>query len=145
MQRLHASQRVGDHGNGAGRHQGYVVRRPAQGEGVVGRARETQCVMGLHRLALVVVLMLQLLLLHLQRHQLLTLQVSHVVGCGRCVGWSRVALWGGDTAIRLVPSLVFLVVECSEGEDVQKKQGCSNCDGDAELSRVVPFSLNYHG
>lgn len=73
MQGLHASQCVGDHGDGAGRHQGDVVRRTAQGEGVVGRAGEAQRVVGLQRLTLVVVLMLQLLLLHLQRHQLLAL------------------------------------------------------------------------
>lgn len=58
MQGLHPSQCVRDHGDGAGRHQGDVVRRPAQGEGVVGRAGEAQRVVGLQRLALMVVLML---------------------------------------------------------------------------------------
>lgn len=100
--------------------------------------------MGLQRLALVVVLVLQLLLLHLQRHQLLTLQVGHIVGGGGRVGWGRVALWGGDTPVRLMPSLVFLVVECSEGQDVQKEQGGSDCDGDTELGGVVPLGLDHH-
>lgn len=68
VQRLHTSQRVRDHGDGARRHKRYVVRRAAQCESVVGRAGQTQRVMGLQRLALVMVLVLQLLLLHLQRH-----------------------------------------------------------------------------
>lgn len=66
MQGLHASQCVGDHGDGAGRHQGDVVRRPTEGEGVVGRAGQAQRIVGLQRLTLVVVFVLQLLLLHLQ-------------------------------------------------------------------------------
>lgn len=47
VQRLHASQRVGDHRDGAGRHQGDVVWRPAQGERVVGWTREAQRVVAL--------------------------------------------------------------------------------------------------
>lgn len=88
--------------------------------------------------------MLQLLLLHLQGHQLLALQVCHIVGCGGCVGWSGVALRSGDAPVCLVPPLVFLVVERSKGKDVQKEQGRPNRDGDAELCGVVPFGLNHH-
>lgn len=145
VQRLHASQRVGDHGDGAGRHEGDVVGRPAQGEGVVGRAGEAQRVVGLQRLALVVVLVLQLLLLHLQGHQLLTLQVGHVVGCGGRVAGSRVALRRRDAPVGLVPPLVFFVVECSEGEDVEEEQRRSDCYGDAELGGVIPLGLDHHG
>lgn len=101
--------------------------------------------MGLQGLALVVVLVLQLLLLHLQRHELLALQVGHVVGCGGRVGRCGVALWGRDAPVRLVSPLVLFIVECSEGEDVQKEQGRPDCDGDAQLGRVVPLGLDHHG
>lgn len=37
----------------------------------------------------------------------------------------------------VVPPLVLLVVECSEGQDVEKEQRSSNGDGDTQLSRVV--------
>lgn len=100
--------------------------------------------MGLQRLALVVVLVLELLLLHLQGHQLLALQVGHVVGRGGRVRWSRVALRGGDTPVGLMPPLVLLVVEGSESEDVEKEQGRSNRDGHAELGGVVPLGLDHH-
>lgn len=100
--------------------------------------------MGLQRLALMVMLVLQLLLLHLQRHQLLALQVGHIVGGGGRVSWSRVALWGGDAPVGLMPPLVFLVVQCSEGKDIQKEQGGSNSDGDTELGGVVPLGLDHH-
>lgn len=101
--------------------------------------------MGLQRLALMVVLMLQLLLLHLQRHQLLALQVGHVVGGGRRVGGGGVALRGGDTPVGLVPPLVFFVVEGSKGQDVQEEEGGSHGDGDAQLGGVVPLGLDHHG
>lgn len=78
--------------------------------------------MGLQLLAFMVELVLKLLLLHLQRHQLLALQVRHIVCGGGCVGWSGVALRSGDTAIRLMPPFVFLVVEGSKGEDVQEEE-----------------------
>lgn len=142
MQRLHASQGVGDHGDGAGRHEGDVVGRPPQSEGVVGRAGEAQRVVRLHGLALVVVLVLQLLLLHLQRHELLALQVRHVVGGGGGVGWGGVALGSGDAAVGFVPSLVFLVVKRGEGEDVQEEQGGSDGDCDAQLRGVVPLCFD---
>lgn len=142
MQWLHASQCVGDHGYGAGCHQGDVVRRAAQGKGVVGRACEAYCVVGLQWLALMVVLVLQLLLLHLQGHQLLTLQVGHIVGGGGCISRGGVALWSRNTPVGLMPSLVFLVVECGESKDVEKEQGCSHCYGDAELCGVVPLGFD---
>ena len=142
VQRLHASQRVWDHGDGAGRHQGYVVGGAAQGEGVVGGAVEV--LVGLHRLALVVVLELQLLLLHLQGHELLALQVGHVVGGGGRVGGGGVSLRGGDAPVGVVSPLVFLVVERSEGEDVEEEQRGSDRDGDAELGGVVPLGLDHH-
>lgn len=47
VQRLHAGQRVGDHGDGAGRHQGDVVGRAPQRERIVRRARQAQRVVGL--------------------------------------------------------------------------------------------------
>lgn len=87
VKRLHGGQRVGDHGYGAGRHERDVIWRPTQREGVVGRAGEAQCVVGLERLTLVVVLVIHLLLLlHLQGHQLLALQVGDVIGVGRRIG-----------------------------------------------------------
>lgn len=89
--------------------------------------------------------MLKLLLLHLQGHQLLALQVGHVVGVGGRVGRAAVALRRGDTPVCLVPPLVLLVVERGEGEDVQEEQGRPDCDGDTELSRVVPLGLDHHG
>lgn len=142
MQGLHASQCVGDHGYGAGCHQGDVVRRSAQGEGVVGRACQAHCVVGLQWLALVVVLVLQLLLLHLQGHQILALQVSNIIGRGGRVGWGRVTLWSGDTPVGFMPSLVFLVVESGESKDVEEKQRCSHCNGDAELCGVIPLCFD---
>lgn len=145
MQGLHASQCVGDHSDGAGRHQGDVVRRPAQGEGVVRRTSEAQCVVGLQRLALVVVLVLQLLLLHLQRHQLFALQVGHVVGRGGGVGRGGVALRGGDTPVGLMAPFVFLVVEGSKSENVEEEQRGSHCNGDAELCGVIPLSFDDNG
>lgn len=101
--------------------------------------------MGLQRLALVVVLVLQLLLLHLQGHQLLALEVGHVVGGGRRVGRGRVALRGRDAPVGLVPPFVFLVIERGKGEDVEEQEGGSNCDGDAEFGGVVPLGFNDHG
>ena len=145
VQRLHASQWVGDHGDGARCHQGDVVGGPAQGEGVVGRAGEAERVVGLQRLALVVVLELQLLLLHLQGHQLLALQVGHVVGGGRRAGGRRVALRGGDAPVGVVPPLVLLVVQRGEGEDVEEEQRGADRDGDAEFRGVVPLGLDHHG
>lgn len=142
MQGLNPSQCVGDHGYGAGRHQGDVVRRPAQGKGVVGRACEAHRVVGLQWLTLVVVLVIQLLLLHLQGHQLLALQVGHIVGGGGRVGRGGVTLRSRNTPVGLMPSLVFLVVECGKSKDVEKEQGCAHCDGDAELCGVVPFGFD---
>lgn len=100
--------------------------------------------MGLQLLAFMVELVLKLLLLHLQRHQLLALQVRHVVRGGGRVGRSGVALRGGDAPIRLVPPLVFLVVEGSKGEDVQKEEGGAHSDGNAQLCGVIPFGLDHH-
>lgn len=100
--------------------------------------------MGLQLLAFMVELVLKLLLLHLQRHQLLALQVRHIVRRGGRVGRSSVALRSGDTAICLVPPLVFLVVEGSKGEDVQEEEGCAHSDGNAQLCGVIPFGLDYH-
>lgn len=145
VQRLHPGQRVGDHGDGAGRHQWDVVGRPAQSEGVVGGAREAQRVVRLQRLALVVVLVLQLLLLHLQRHQLFALQVGHVVGAGRRAARRRVALRRGHAPVGLVPPFVLLVVESGEREDVEEEQRRSDGDGDAELGGVVSLGLDHHG
>jgi len=145
VQRLHASQRVGDHGDGARRHQRDVVGRAPQREGVVGRAGEAQRVVSLQRLALVVVLVLQLQLLHLQRHQRLALQVGHVAGGGGRVGGRRVALRGGRPPVGLVPPLVLLVVQRGEGQDVQEEEGGAHRDGDAQLGGVVPLGLHRHG
>lgn len=94
--------------------------------------------------------MLQLLLLHLQRHELLALQVRHVVdggggGGGRSARWCQAALWRGDAAVGLVPPLVLLVVECGEGEDVQEEQRRADGDCDAQLGGVVPLGLDHHG
>lgn len=148
MQRLHASQRVGDHGDGAWRHQGYVVRRTAQGEGVVRRTCKAQGVVGLLQLlALLVELVLELLLLHLQGHELFTLKVRHVVGGGgRCAGWRCASLRSGRTpAVGLVPALVLLVVESGKGQDVEEEEGSPHGNGDTQLSGVVPLGLDDHG
>lgn len=101
--------------------------------------------MGLQRLALVVVLVLQLLLLHLQRHELLALQVGHVVGGRGRVGGGRVALRGGHAPVGLVPPLVLLVVEGGESEDVEEEQGRPHGDGDAQLGGVVPLGFDDDG
>lgn len=143
VQRLHASQGVGDHGDGAGSHQGDVVRRAAQGEGIVGGTGEPQRVVALQGLALVVLLVLQLLL-HLQRHQLLALQVRHIVGRGRSPGRGGVALWRGKAAAGVVPPFVFLVVESGKGQNVEEEQRRPHGDGDAQLSGVIPLGLDDH-
>lgn len=38
VERLHAANGAGDHGDGVGRHQWHVLRRPPQGQRVVGWA-----------------------------------------------------------------------------------------------------------
>lgn len=145
VQRLHASQGVGDHGDGAGRHQGDVVGRAAQGQRVVGGAGESQRVVTLQGLALVVVLVLQLLLLHLQGHQLFVLQVGHVVGGGRRrASRGGAALRGGHVPVGLVAPLVLLVVERCEGQDVEEEQRGPHSDGDAQLRGVVSFGFDDH-
>lgn len=100
--------------------------------------------MGLQGLTLVMVLVLQLLLFHLQGHQLLALQVGHVVRGGRRIGRSGIALRRGNSPVGLVPPFVFLVVECGKSQDVKEKEGGSDGDGDAELGGVVPLRLNNH-
>lgn len=92
-----------------------------------------------------VVLVLQLLLLHLQGHQFLALQVGHIIGGGRGAGRSGVALWRGDALVGLVPPFVLLVVERGEGENVQKEQRRPHGDGDTELRGVVPLGFDHHG
>lgn len=96
---------------------------------------------------LVVELVLELLLFHLQGHELFALQVRHVVGGGGRRAWWRCAtLRGGRTAaVGLVPALVLLVVESGKGQDVEKKEGRPNGDGDTQLGGVVPLGLDDHG
>ena len=127
VQRLHARERVGDHGDGVGGHEWDVVGRPAERERVVRRAGEPQRVVGLQRLALVVQL------LHLQGHDLLVLDVRDVIG--------SVPLRAG-APVGLVASLVLLVVEGGKGQDVQEQQGRPHGDGDAQLGGVIPFGLD---
>lgn len=127
VERLHTRERVWDHGDGVGGHERDVVGRPAQRERVVRRAGEPQRVVGLQRLTLVVQL------LHLQGHDLLVLDVRDVVG--------GVPLRAG-APVGLVASLVLLVIEGSEGQDVQEQQGRPHGDGDAQLGGVIPFGLD---
>lgn len=42
-----------------------------------------------------------------------------------------------STPMPIMPPLVLFVVECSEGQDVEKEQRSSNSDGDTQLGRVV--------
>lgn len=46
--------------------------------------------------------------------------MGYVVGSRWSIGWSGVALRGGDALVGLMAAFVFLVVKSSEGEDVQK-------------------------
>ena len=131
VQRLHARERVGDHGDGVGGHERDVVGGAPQRERVVGRAGEPERVVRLQRLAVVVVFQL----LHLQGHHLLALHVRDVVG-----GAARRA----GPPVRLVAPLVLLVVEGGEGQDVQEEQRGAHGDGDAQLGGVVPLGLDEH-
>lgn len=102
----------------------------------------------LHLLAfLVVKLVLELLLFHLKGHELLALQVCHVVGSGsRRTWWRWATLRGGCTAaVGLMPALVLLVVKSGKGQDVEEEEGRSHGDGDTQLGGVVPLGLNDHG
>lgn len=131
VQRLHARERVGDHGDGVGGHERDVVGGAAERERVVGRAGEPQRVVRLQRLAVVVVFQL----LHLQGHDLLVLDVRDVVGG---------APLGAGAPVRLVAPLVLLVVEGGEGQDVQEQQRRAHGDGDAQLGGVIPLGLDEH-
>lgn len=80
--------------------------------------------------------MVMLQLLHLQRHDLLVLDVSDVVG--------RVSL-GAGAPVRLVAPLVLLVVQSRKGQDVEEEQGGPHGDGDAEFGGVIPFGFDEDG
>lgn len=64
------------------------------------------------------------MLFHLQGHDLLLLSVRYVIG--------RTSL-GAAAPVDIVPTLVFLVVKSSEGQDVEEEQGGSDGDGHGQL------------
>lgn len=127
VERLHAGDGAGDHGDGVGSHQRHVVRSATQRQRVVGRTGGPQDVVrseGLH-----VVVSVVLRVLHLQGHDLLLLAVSQVVGRHASLGRQPVPS-------HLVP-LVALVVKSSEGQDVEEEQRGSYGDGHTQLRGVV--------
>lgn len=132
VQRLHPRQCVWNHGDGVWCHERDVIRRPAQRKGVVWRTGEPQRVVSLQGFTLMVVLQL----LHLQRHDLLVLDVSNIVG--------RVSL-GAGAPVRLVASLVLLVVQSRKCQNVEEKQGGPHGDGDTQFGGIIPFGFDEDG
>jgi len=116
VQGLQPHQRVGDHGDGVGGHERDVVRRAAQGEGVVGQSGQAQGIMRWHSLALVVPLA------HLQGGHLLVGRMGDVIGS---------ATLGAGLPVRVLPALVLAVVEGSEGQHVEEEEGRAHGNGDA--------------
>lgn len=151
VERLHAADGAGDHGDGVSRHQWHVLRRSPQGQRVVGRAhgrpqglqvpvdaagREGRAVLQLHSL-----------LLHLQRHQLLLLTQRQVIVRGRPDHSHSHPHAHGGTTLRgqsaVAPlhefvALVAFVVKRSKREHIQEKKGGTDGDCHTQLGRVVP-------
>lgn len=75
-------------------------------------------------------LMIQVSVLHLERHDFLFWSMGQIVG-----GCALRA----TPPVDIVSPLVFLVVQGSESQDVQKQQRCPHGDGDTQLCGVVPL------
>lgn len=75
-------------------------------------------------------LMIQVSVLHLEGHDFFFWSMRQVIG---------------GCALRAAPpvdvmsSLILLVVQGCEGQDVQKQQRCPHCNGDTQLCGVVPL------
>ena len=148
----HAHQRVGDHGDGVGRHERDVVGGAAQRQRVVGQRGQAQRVAHADPdpdpasaphphaprgpdIALVV------RLVHLQRHDLLLGRVeSDVVGVGL-----PLLRRAGLLELRVLPALVLAVVERGEGQHVEEEERGAHGDGDAQLGGVVARVLHHQG
>lgn len=128
VKRLHAGDCAGDHGDGVWRHERHVVGGAAQRQRVVGWAGGSQDVVRPERLHVVVSVVLRVL--HLQRHDLLLLAVSQVVG-------GSAPLRGQPVSAHLV-SPVALVVEGGKGQDVEEEERRPDGDRHTQLGGVVP-------
>lgn len=69
-------------------------------------------------------------LLHLQRHDLLLLSVSQVIGG---------APLGAAAPVDVMPPLVLFIVKGSKGQDVEEKQRSSNRNSHRKFCGVVPL------
>lgn len=127
MERLHAGDGTGDHGDGVGRHQRHVIRCTAQRQRVVRRAGGPQDVVGPEWLHVVVSVVLGVL--HLQRHDLLLLAVSQVIGGTTSLGRQPVS--------SQFVTFVTLVVKSGKGQDVEEEERCPHSHCHTQLSGVV--------
>lgn len=151
VERLHAANGTGDHGDGVGRHQWHILWCPPQGQRVVGRAygrpkglqvavdaagREGRAVLQLHPL-----------LLHLERHQLLLLTQRQVIVRGRPdhshsdSHTHRGATLRGQSAVAPLHefvALVAFVVKRRKREHIQEKKRGTDGYCHTQLGRIVP-------
>lgn len=109
--------------DGAGGAWWGVLGRTAQGQGVVRRAAQPQGILGVAWGG----------------------GGSDVLGCVAGVAAVGVAaISPAPSALTDAAPAVPLVVECSEGHDIEEEEGGAHGQGDAQLGRIVPARLDQH-
>lgn len=74
--------------------------------------------------------MIQVSVLHLEGHYLLFLCMSKIIGSS--------TLWA-TSPVNIMSPLVFFVVQCCKGQNVQEQQRCTNCNSNTQFCWIVPL------
>lgn len=148
---LHAADGAGDHGDGIGRHQRHILRRPPQRQRVVrwahGGPQGFQVAVDAAGRQRGAVLQLHPLLLHLQRHELLLLTQRQVVVRGRphhshadahAHGGATLRRQSAVASLHEFVALIPFVVKRGKGQHIQEKKRGAHGYCHAQLGGVVP-------